>query len=165
MRKHPTTATPPCGSCPDRWFSPPNRKLPPAKRARSTSAPVIPAPNRSLRPGRRRHRRLTLPLAREPLRFRCPPRSCPISHPKGSRLGPHGSNAWCTGEDSNLRSSKERQIYSLLPLTARPPVHSRRPLAPGLRKKFLRAELTPPRLIPQTLSRTATWEETLRQWE
>jgi hypothetical protein len=31
-------------------------------------------------------------------------------------------NSWCTGEDSNLRSSKERQIYSLLPLTARPPV-------------------------------------------
>ena len=30
--------------------------------------------------------------------------------------------SWCTGEDSNLRSSKERQIYSLLPLTARPPV-------------------------------------------
>src|ERR1700733_4530658 len=29
---------------------------------------------------------------------------------------------WCTGEDSNLRSSKERQIYSLLPLTTRPPV-------------------------------------------
>jgi hypothetical protein len=33
-------------------------------------------------------------------------------------------NSWCTGEDSNLRSSKERQIYSLLPLTARPPVPS-----------------------------------------
>ncbi len=32
---------------------------------------------------------------------------------------------WCTGEDSNLRSSGERQIYSLLPLTTRPPVHSR----------------------------------------
>src|SRR2546430_9508914 len=31
-------------------------------------------------------------------------------------------NNWCTGEDSNLRSSKERQIYSLLPLTTRPPV-------------------------------------------
>ena len=31
--------------------------------------------------------------------------------------------SWCTGEDSNLRSSKERQVYSLLPLTARPPVH------------------------------------------
>ena len=29
---------------------------------------------------------------------------------------------WWTGEDSNLRSSKERQVYSLLPLTARPPV-------------------------------------------
>ncbi len=34
---------------------------------------------------------------------------------------PHGLN-WCTGEDSNLRSSLERQIYSLLPLTTRPPV-------------------------------------------
>ena len=32
-------------------------------------------------------------------------------------------NKWCTGKDSNLRSSKERQIYSLLPLTTRPPVH------------------------------------------
>ena len=32
-------------------------------------------------------------------------------------------NFWRTGEDSNLRSSKERQIYSLLPLTTRPPVH------------------------------------------
>ena len=32
--------------------------------------------------------------------------------------------SWWTGEDSNLRSSKERQIYSLLPLTARPPVHA-----------------------------------------
>ena len=29
---------------------------------------------------------------------------------------------WWTGEDSNLRRSKDRQIYSLLPLTARPPV-------------------------------------------
>jgi hypothetical protein len=37
---------------------------------------------------------------------------------------PGASNLWCTGEDSNLRSSKERQIYSLLPLTARPPVHN-----------------------------------------
>ena len=34
---------------------------------------------------------------------------------------------WWTGEDSNLRSSKERQVYSLLPLTARPPV---RPIHP-----------------------------------
>ena len=30
---------------------------------------------------------------------------------------------WCTGEGSNLRRSKDRQIYSLLPLTTRPPVH------------------------------------------
>jgi hypothetical protein len=30
--------------------------------------------------------------------------------------------SWCTGEDSNLRSSEERQIYSLLPLTTRSPV-------------------------------------------
>src|SRR3954453_17283453 len=35
----------------------------------------------------------------------------------------HSIEIWCTGEDSNLRSSKERQVYSLLPLTARPPVH------------------------------------------
>ena len=36
--------------------------------------------------------------------------------------------SWCTGEDSNLRSSKERQVYSLLPLTARPPVHFVNPM-------------------------------------
>src|SRR5690348_9794993 len=41
-----------------------------------------------------------------------------------SPLGPH-FKLWCTGEDSNLRSSGERQIYSLLPLTTRPPVHLR----------------------------------------
>ena len=40
----------------------------------------------------------------------------------GTRRG-----GWCTGEDSNLRSSKERQIYSLLPLTTRPPVPSSPP--------------------------------------
>src|ERR1017187_4928243 len=34
---------------------------------------------------------------------------------------------WWTGEDSNLRSSKERQVYSLLPLTARPPVRPKHP--------------------------------------
>src|ERR1700675_1710815 len=42
--------------------------------------------------------------------------------------------SWWTGEDSTLRSSKERQIYSLLPLTARPPVHNRtEPFALGAR--------------------------------
>jgi hypothetical protein len=32
------------------------------------------------------------------------------------------ATCWCTGKDSNLRSPKGRQIYSLLPLTTRPPV-------------------------------------------
>ena len=51
---------------------------------------------------------------------------------------------WCTGEDSNLRSSKERQIYSLLPLTARPPVHNRVPgvTPPASLSKFL-AKISP----------------------
>jgi hypothetical protein len=35
---------------------------------------------------------------------------------------PNPANSWCTGEGSNLRRSKDRQIYSLLPLTTRPPV-------------------------------------------
>jgi hypothetical protein len=48
---------------------------------------------------------------------------------------------WCTGEDSNLRSSKERQIYSLLPLTTRPPVHS----LPGLRNTTARPHYLPAR--------------------
>jgi hypothetical protein len=30
---------------------------------------------------------------------------------------------WCTGKDSNLRTSEEGQIYSLLALTTHPPVH------------------------------------------
>src|SRR5262249_53743491 len=37
------------------------------------------------------------------------------------------NKSWCTGEDSNLRSSEERQIYSLLPLTTRSPVHLAEP--------------------------------------
>ena len=37
---------------------------------------------------------------------------------------PTHNRSWWTGEDSNLRSSKERQVYSLLPLTARPPVRT-----------------------------------------
>src|ERR1035437_9060623 len=39
------------------------------------------------------------------------------------RLFVHSTlKSWCTGEGSNLRRSKDRQIYSLLPLTTRPPV-------------------------------------------
>ena len=41
-----------------------------------------------------------------------------------STRSPSLQNSWCTGEDSNLRSAKARQIYSLLPLTTRPPVHT-----------------------------------------
>ncbi len=59
-------------------------------------------------------------------------------------------NLWCTGEDSNLRSSKERQIYSLLPLTARPPVHN--PISLNLRNR-----------VPQTLSRAVSLKEIYRQ--
>src|SRR3954447_14191896 len=43
----------------------------------------------------------------------------------------HSEKLWCTGEDSNLRSSGERQVYSLLPLTARPPVHNSLPTSTG----------------------------------
>ena len=40
---------------------------------------------------------------------------------------PSNASIWCTGEDSNLRSSEERQIYSLLPLTTRSPVRCTEP--------------------------------------
>ena len=40
---------------------------------------------------------------------------------------PSNASIWCTGEDSNLRSSEERQIYSLLPLTTRSPVRRTEP--------------------------------------
>ena len=30
---------------------------------------------------------------------------------------------WWAGKDSNLRSASARQIYSLMPLTPRPPTH------------------------------------------
>ena len=46
----------------------------------------------------------------------------PLAGFSGPPIQKTSNQQWCTGEDSNLRSSKERQIYSLLPLTARPPV-------------------------------------------
>ncbi len=54
-------------------------------------------------------------------------------------LVPCSLNSWCTGEDSNLRNSNEWQIYSLLPLTARPPVHrpSHNVLLPGAQTSHL----------------------------
>ena len=45
-----------------------------------------------------------------------------VNRQRNSQLAHTQPQIWCTGEDSNLRSSKERQIYSLLPLTTRPPV-------------------------------------------
>ena len=39
---------------------------------------------------------------------------------------------WCTGKDSNLRTSEEGQIYSLLALTTHPPVQNCRAVRPYL---------------------------------
>ena len=69
---------------------------------------------------------------------------------------PGTSNLWCTGEDSNLRSSKERQIYSLLPLTARPPVHNqnskRHDRTAALRRRF-------PAQTSTKGARTSVWND------
>ena len=43
---------------------------------------------------------------------------------RGQRIFETSQKLWCTGEGSNLRRSKDRQIYSLLPLTTRPPVQN-----------------------------------------
>ncbi len=40
-------------------------------------------------------------------------------------------DGWWRGKDSNLRR-QSRQIYSLIPLTAREPLHTGNPVAPGL---------------------------------
>src|SRR5258707_3662392 len=42
------------------------------------------------------------------------------------------SSLWCTGKDSNLRTSEEGQIYSLLALTTHPPVQNCRTVRPLL---------------------------------
>src|SRR5216683_672527 len=41
------------------------------------------------------------------------------------------SSLWCTGKDSNLRTSEEGQIYSLLALTTHPPVQNCRTVRPS----------------------------------
>ena len=52
------------------------------------------------------------------------------------------SSLWCTGKDSNLRTSEEGQIYSLLALTTHPPVQNCRtvPFLPtsGIHRRYLR---------------------------
>jgi hypothetical protein len=93
-----------------------------------------------------------------------PPLRCA---PVGMTIFPsQRSNPWCTGEDSNLRSSKERQIYSLLPLTARPPVHKRRPgpnMLPTCQKKSPRNQRSSTRPHSADVSRAASPKEIYRQ--
>ena len=74
---------------------------------------------------RQHHQRNNQPSVAARLKAHCPPLKTLLNADFAVQ------NSWCTGEDSNLRSSKERQIYSLLPLTARPPVHSTRQRLPG----------------------------------
>jgi hypothetical protein len=60
--------------------------------------------------------------------FQCAPRECAESGERRQRdeqpvhSNPFTPNGWCTGKDSNLRTSEEGQIYSLLALTTHPPV-------------------------------------------
>jgi hypothetical protein len=68
------------------------------------------------------------------------------AHPAAAHFPFQPLKSWCTGEDSNLRSSKERQIYSLLPLTARPPV----PITPNRRRPVRRGPEKPHRSPAQT---------------
>src|SRR5205823_14044288 len=46
------------------------------------------------------------------------------------RSRPQTASTWCTGKDSNLRTSEEGQIYSLLALTTHPPVQNCRTVRP-----------------------------------
>ena len=48
------------------------------------------------------------------------------------RSRPQIASTWCTGKDSNLRTSEEGQIYSLLALTTHPPVQNCRTVRPLL---------------------------------
>ena len=64
---------------------------------------------------------------------------------------------WCTGEDSNLRSSKERQIYSLLPLTTRPPVHIIRGLCGKPLRPLTYSASSSHSLFPERAEGTIAW--------
>src|ERR1700730_19116779 len=60
------------------------------------------------------------------------PRHHPQSHEGGQRnVETIHSSLWCTGKDSNLRTSEEGQIYSLLALTTHPPVQNCRTVRPS----------------------------------
>src|SRR3954465_3301871 len=71
---------------------------------------------------------------------------------------------WCTGEDSNLRSSKERQIYSLLPLTTRPPVQSLKLQAFCQRHKTKRASIAPLSKLPNRIKDKPRSEKKSLEW-
>src|SRR5258707_14180601 len=51
------------------------------------------------------------------------------------------SSLWCTGKDSNLRTSEEGQIYSLLALTTHPPVQNCGTVRPWLPHPAFIAEI------------------------
>src|ERR1700687_3921555 len=61
------------------------------------------------------------------------PRQRPQDDERGQRhVETIHSSLWCTGKDSNLRTSEEGQIYSLLALTTHPPVQNCRTVRPYL---------------------------------
>src|SRR4029077_7211864 len=63
----------------------------------------------------------------------CCPRQRTQNHKGGERnMETTHSSLWCTGKDSNLRTSEEGQIYSLLALTTHPPVQNCRTVRPYL---------------------------------
>src|SRR4029077_3609291 len=63
----------------------------------------------------------------------CCPRQRTQNHKGGERnVETIHSSLWCTGKDSNLRTSEEGQIYSLLALTTHPPVQNCRTVRPLL---------------------------------
>jgi hypothetical protein len=74
-------------------------------------------------------RAISVPVRCAPSRFKPAPAAA-----TGSSRICSPSKLWCTGEDSNLRNSNEWQIYSLLPLTARPPVPKHTPSAETCRR-------------------------------
>src|ERR1700730_10571161 len=68
------------------------------------------------------------------------------------------SSLWCTGKDSNLRTSEEGQIYSLLALTTHPPVQNCRTVRPYLLIRHFLQTSTPRRIV-QTDSSIETTEK------
>ncbi len=87
-----------------------------------------------------------------------------VNRQRKSQLAHTQPQIWCTGEDSNLRSSKERQIYSLLPLTTRPPV--RRAARSGLKSNLPNASFAgiAPQLHQAAKTKTNHVPEIFLEW-